>query len=160
MRIKLFHVGAMGDDEGESALNAFLANHRVVDVERRLHEGGLGVFWVFCVSYLDGEVPTKRRDKPNYRDTLSEEAFARFEALREWRRGVADAAGLPTWRVFNNAELAAIAERAPRSVEDLDELKDVQKDRRKTYGVRLIEQLKGLLDEASGKPDTPDSDPG
>ena len=43
-----------------------------------------------------------------------------FEALREWRAGVAKELGVPAYIVFGDATLRALAEHRPASLADLD----------------------------------------
>ena len=57
-----------------------------------------------------------------------------FEALRAWRKGVADEASMPAFVVFTDATLQAIAESAPRTASDLLKLPGIGKSKLEKYG--------------------------
>ena len=51
--------------------------------------------------------------------SLDSDALLRYAALKSWRAEVAKAHNLPAYVIFHDATLAAIAQTAPRSLEDL-----------------------------------------
>lgn len=59
---------------------------------------------------------------------------ARFEALRTWRAEVAKAHSLPAYVIFHDATLAAIAARAPQSLEDLRGVSGIGASKMEKYG--------------------------
>ena len=60
----------------------------------------------------------------DYRDVLSEADFAVFKRLREWRKQVAAAEGVPVYTVFTNEQLATIVTTRPASLPALGKLAD------------------------------------
>ncbi|PWH06838.1 ATP-dependent DNA helicase [Brachybacterium endophyticum] len=64
-----------------------------------------------------------------------------LENLRLWRRGRSAQAGVPAYTVLTDAALAAIAERAPRSEEELLAVPGVGADRARRYGGEILEIL-------------------
>jgi ATP-dependent DNA helicase RecQ len=66
----------------------------------------------------------------------SEELIGR---LKRWRRRVAAAAGIPAFRVLTNATLERIAETAPRTIAQLEEIRGVGTSTIEEYGLDLVE---------------------
>lgn len=62
-----------------------------------------------------------------------------FEALREWRAGVARENGVPAYIVFGDATLRALAEHRPASVADLDGITGIGAKKREAYGEAVLE---------------------
>ncbi|MET0673137.1 MAG: DNA helicase RecQ [Microbacterium pygmaeum] len=61
-----------------------------------------------------------------------------FEALREWRAGVAKEQGMPAYIVFGDATLRALAEHRPASLADLDGITGIGAKKREAYGVAVL----------------------
>jgi len=61
-----------------------------------------------------------------------------FDALREWRRRTAEAAGLPAYIVFNDATLRGIAERQPRDARGLTSVAGVGPAKLERYGDDIL----------------------
>ncbi|MDA7419056.1 DNA helicase RecQ [Xenophilus arseniciresistens] len=63
---------------------------------------------------------------------------ARFDALRAWRAEVAKAHSLPAYVIFHDATLAAIAARAPQSLEDLQGVSGIGASKLEKYGQEVL----------------------
>ena len=61
-----------------------------------------------------------------------------FEALRAWRRGVAQAQGVPAYVVADDRTLAGIAARRPRTTDDLLEVPGMGRSRVERYGAEIL----------------------
>jgi ATP-dependent DNA helicase RecQ len=61
-----------------------------------------------------------------------------FEALREWRAGVAKEQGMPAYIVFGDATLRALAEHRPGSLTDLDGITGIGAKKREAYGEAVL----------------------
>ena len=70
--------------------------------------------------------------------TLDAEGQKRFEALKAWRGEVAREHNLPAYVIFHDATLAAIAERAPRTLEDLQGISGIGTSKLEKYGVEVL----------------------
>ena len=70
--------------------------------------------------------------------TLDAEGQKRFEALKAWRGEVAREHNLPAYVIFHDATLAAIAERAPGSLEDLQGISGIGTSKLEKYGVEVL----------------------
>ncbi|MFP3578236.1 ATP-dependent DNA helicase UvrD2 [Arthrobacter sp. SIMBA_036] len=64
-----------------------------------------------------------------------------FDALRQWRKDVAQAAEVPAYVVFTDATLTAIAEARPSSLEELAGLAGVGSSKLERYGEAVLEVL-------------------
>ncbi len=116
MPLKFFTIPIQDLASSEGELNGFLANHRVLSVDRHFVEHGASSFWTVCVDYLDGQPATSsdsrsRRAKVDYRDLLSPEDFAVYAKLRDLRKEIAQAEAVPVYTVFTNAQLAQMVQR-------------------------------------------------
>ncbi len=103
---------------------------------------------------LRGEVPVRlresaagpaasrktRKDKapPAAAATLDGAAQARFAALKAWRAEVAREHNLPAYVIFHDATLAAIAERSPRTLADLQGVSGIGARKLEAYGEEVL----------------------
>lgn len=68
-----------------------------------------------------------------------------FEALREWRKGIAREHGVPAYTVFHDSTLQAVATVLPRSLEDLRGISGIGATKLERYGAHLIDVVNGHL---------------
>ncbi len=105
---------------------------------------------------LKGEVPVQLRlssaapaaDKTRRRNgrtavakapiALDEAAQTRYAALRDWRSEVAKSHNLPAYVIFHDATLAAIAQRAPASLDDLQGISGIGARKLEAYGEEVL----------------------
>ena len=69
---------------------------------------------------------------------LDETAQKRYAALREWRAEVARSHNLPAYVIFHDATLAAIAQRAPQSLDDLQGISGIGAKKLDAYGAEVL----------------------
>ena len=69
---------------------------------------------------------------------LDDAAQARFAALKAWRAEVAREHNLPAYVIFHDATLAAIAERAPHSLDDLQGISGIGAKKLEAYGEAVL----------------------
>ncbi|MFD0882795.1 DNA helicase RecQ [Variovorax dokdonensis] len=62
----------------------------------------------------------------------------RFEALKSWRAEVAKEHNLPAYVIFHDATLAAIAERAPATLQDLQGISGIGEKKLTAYGAQVL----------------------
>ena len=144
MRFKFFAVAAQAPEEGEAALNAFCAGHRVASVERNLVAAGAQSFWAVCVTGVEGARAAESTDgkggkagRVDYREILSDTDFNAYAALRLLRKATAERDGLPTYAVFTNEQLAAMVTGRVADLAALGRIEGV--------GASRIERLLALL---------------
>lgn len=69
---------------------------------------------------------------------LTDEALARFDALRQWRLDIARQAKLPPYVIFHDKTLADIARTGPASIADLARVSGVGPVKLERYGAALL----------------------
>ncbi|CAN7157271.1 RecQ family ATP-dependent DNA helicase [Variovorax paradoxus] len=69
---------------------------------------------------------------------LDADGQKRFEALKAWRAEVAREHNLPAYVIFHDATLAAIAERAPATLEDLQGISGIGTKKLEAYGAEVL----------------------
>ncbi|RYX92133.1 MAG: DNA helicase RecQ [Comamonadaceae bacterium] len=69
---------------------------------------------------------------------LGDDGQARFAALKAWRAEVAREHNLPAYVIFHDATLAAIAGRAPRSLDDLQGISGIGAKKLEAYGEEVL----------------------
>lgn len=123
-------------------LNAYLGSHRVAAVTQHLVQAQGGAMLVFIVQTVAGEVPGKNRQaeaKVDYREVLNAEDFQVFSRLRDERKKIAEAEGVPVYAVFTNAQLAEIVTRKVRTAADMGGIVGIGKARVEKHAARLLE---------------------
>ncbi len=143
MRTKFFTIPALDPAEAEEELNRFLAKHRVLALDRALLPLSGGGCWSVCVTYQEG-ARARGRGKVDYKEVLSPEDFAVYAALRELRKEVAVAAGVPAYQIFKNAELAAMITGRMRTLDEVRVIEGIGPSRLEAHGARFLDRLKEL----------------
>ncbi|MFZ3117142.1 MAG: HRDC domain-containing protein, partial [Variovorax sp.] len=75
---------------------------------------------------------------------LGPDAQARFINLKAWRAEVAREHNLPAYVIFHDATLAAIAERAPATLEDLQGISGIGTKKLEAYGSDVLRVSSGF----------------
>jgi ATP-dependent DNA helicase RecQ len=70
--------------------------------------------------------------------SLDVDGQERYGALKAWRAEVARAHNLPAYVIFHDATLAAIAERAPQSLDDLQGITGIGAKKLEAYGQEVL----------------------
>ena len=70
--------------------------------------------------------------------TLDSDALLRYSALKAWRAEVARAHNLPAYVIFHDATLAAIAQRAPHSLADLQGISGIGAKKLEAYADEVL----------------------
>jgi ATP-dependent DNA helicase RecQ len=75
---------------------------------------------------------------PKVPASLDAEGQERYVALKAWRAEVAKEHNLPAYVIFHDATLAAIAERAPQSLDDLQGITGLGAKKLEAYGEEVL----------------------
>jgi ATP-dependent DNA helicase RecQ len=75
---------------------------------------------------------------------LNEQAQSRYLALKAWRAEVAKEHNLPAYVIFHDATLAAIAQNAPQSLEDLQGISGLGVKKLEAYGQQVLRLLESV----------------
>ncbi len=151
--------------EAESELNRFLRSVRVITAHREFVAQGENSFWCMAVEYVSDSVPSSHggntaggRNRPDYKELLSQEDFAVFAKLREWRKQIAEKEAVPAYTVFTNEQLAKVAEKRITAKSGLQEINGVGEARIKKYGDAVIhimaQEIKSGEQKAKDKTDS------
>jgi superfamily II DNA helicase RecQ len=146
MAYRFFAVSTRPDPAAEAELNGFLASHRILSVDRRLVEATDGVFWAFCVDFLDRSAASSQRDVRNrsqvdYKEVLTPAQFAVFASLRELRKQVAQTEAVPVYTIFTNEQLARMVQTGVTTRAALGKIEGVGEARIEKYGERFLALL-------------------
>ncbi|NHN85391.1 DNA helicase RecQ [Acetobacter musti] len=77
-------------------------------------------------------------------EDLSQDARARFDALRQWRRDEAREQEIPPYVIFHDATLRDIALECPGTLAELGRIKGVGGSKLERYGTPVLKTLDGL----------------
>lgn len=162
MPYKFFIVPICDLEQAEAQLNVFLRSHRILSITQQWVDQGPNSFWSFCVDYQEpaasgGSPPRggRQRERVDYRVKLGEAGFQRYLQLRDLRKELAQADGVPLYNVFNNEQMSQMIEREVRTKADLEAIVGVGDARVEKYGPRFLELLTkqgSAKDEKDGKP--------
>lgn len=144
MRCDFFTISVSGDRSVNDELNQLLATARVLSVDRQFVADGANSFWSICVvSQPVGVRPEPRGRKPaiDYREVLSPDDFAVYARLREVRKTISTAEGIPPYSVFTNEQIAEIVTRKVSSLTALREIPGIGEARVEKYGTKFLSML-------------------
>ena len=146
MNMQFFTIPMADPHAAAETLNAFLAAHRVVHVDRHFVAEGANSLWSICVSYIEGEsrppsAERRQQKKIDYREVLSEAEFATFAKLRALRKTLADQEGVPAYALFTNEQLADMVRRPVLSLAGLASIDGVGQARVEKYGSAFLQLL-------------------
>ena len=141
-------AGFFRRDDAATELNRFIADHRILAVDRQFVTDGSRSIWAICVSFDEGSAAATtrpaagKRDKVDFKDVLSAPEFAVFARLRALRKEKADAEGVPPYAVFTNEQLAEMVQRRVASAAALREIAGIGEARIEKYGTAFLDILK------------------
>jgi superfamily II DNA helicase RecQ len=161
MTLHFFAIPALTPQPAQDEFNRFCLAHRVVNIERQFAGDGANAYWALCVTVAaaDATLPDalKAQDsrsklnvgsgRVDYKTVLSEQDFALYAALRNWRKSMAEAEGVPVYAVFTNEQLAEIVRRRVDSLNALGSIDGVGPSRVQRYGVNLLTHFQAALAE-------------
>jgi ATP-dependent DNA helicase RecQ len=80
---------------------------------------------------------------------VSPELEAVFQALREWRRGIAKEHGVPAYTVLHDTSLREIAQRQPDNLVTLGDVNGVGATKLERYGTAIIDVVRAALKQVA-----------
>jgi len=149
MLIKIFTLRFSERIEGfdDEPVRAFMADKEVVAVNERFFIKDGVPYWTVMLKYKPAsdaktEAPateTARQErKTDPRDILKDADMPLYNRLRDWRNERARKDGVPPYVVFNNKQVAEIAVKRPRSLNQLSAIKGVGQAKIEKYGQAVI----------------------
>jgi superfamily II DNA helicase RecQ len=154
MQIKIISVPLVGGEQANEELNLLLRSKKVLQVENQLISHATGIYWCFCVKYLDmppGLLPGEKAAKTDYKQVLDEATFKHFSRLREIRKQIAQSEAVPAYAVFTDEELSELAKLADFSLAQMKTIKGLGDKKVEKYGEQFVKAL--AADEKSGQAD-------
>ena len=145
MNYRLFQYALPAPPELED-LNAYLSSHRIASVSREMVQTGNGAMLVFIVETVAGKAPAgtpQEQAKIDYRDVFNDADFAVFSRLRDERKKIALAEGVPIYTVFSNAQLAEMVKRRAKTVAELGAIEGIGMARVEKHGAQMVALLSG-----------------
>jgi len=159
---KFFRISVNGAELYAEDFNVFLHSHRFLAVHREFVVQGESSYWALAVEYLPGRMnsgPSKdggKKEKIDYREILSPDAFARFSVLREWRKQAAQEDAVPVYTILTNEQMAEIAKTKCRTKAELSRIEGIGTGRIEKYFDAILSLLKEG-DEKDRESVSPDS---
>ncbi len=145
-----FYVPMGENGTAQEALNAFLASHRVLGVDKCFAGNG----WTFCVEWLDGapvrSLNVRAGAKIDYRAVLSPEDFAKFARLRALRKEMAAEDGVAPYMILTDAQLAEVVKLEAPSPTALKKINGFGEARCEKYGERILSELRNMSASENG----------
>ncbi len=147
MALHFFLVPVHDSLASEQELNAFIANHKVLSIEKKLIEAGVNSFWAICVDFLSSPLggqtgnPNLSRSRVDYKAVLPPEEFEVFSRLRQLRKDLAQAEAVPVYTLFTNEQLAQMVQRRCRSKADIALIEGIGDSKIEKYADRLMPLL-------------------
>jgi superfamily II DNA helicase RecQ len=148
MPYRFFTIPTLHGEDAERELNAFLAGHRNVRVDKEFVADGERSFWAVSVAYAvnatvtgDGK-PADYEPKVKYEEEMTPEQYTLYNELRELRNGIAEASKVPAYKVFNNAELASMVRELPDSIAGLRKIRGIGKAKTDAHGEVFLEKIR------------------
>lgn len=156
MSFHFFAVPTLDPAAAQAELNAFCAEHRVVQVDRQFVAAGPRSHWALCVQVAEGPGPLPdalkvRRGiaaaggesgaRIDRKQRLSETDFARFARLREQRKALAERDGVPVYAVFIIEQLAAMVQNRASALADLQAIDGIGPARLERHGAAMLALL-------------------
>ena len=132
---QLIAIGAVAVDS--EAFNTLA----LTDASRAVLKGEVMVQLRESVSQPAGRSRTRAGSagsKPSAAAALAADGLRRFDALKSWRAEVAREHNLPAYVIFHDATLAAIAELAPQSLDDLRGISGIGEKKLQAYGDEVL----------------------
>ncbi|MCB9035895.1 MAG: HRDC domain-containing protein [Lewinellaceae bacterium] len=149
MQIKIISVPVVGGEAINEDLNAFLRGRKILEVEQQLVDKPGGACWTFCIRYVEqkaGQQSNTARQRKDYKQILSKEAFDRFSRYRVIRKQVSEKDGVPPFAVFSDKELAGLAELEKLTPASMKTVKGIGDRKVEKYADRF---MKAMSDEES-----------
>lgn len=139
MQVKIYTIPIVNADVAVEEMNAFLRSHRIIDVRKELVSADGGVFWSFCIIYIQSiSSSSERKEKVDYKNVLDEIAFSRFSKLRAIRKKIAEQDAVPAYSVFIDAELAEFAKQEDLTLSAMKQVHGIGDKRIEKYGEHFL----------------------
>ncbi len=155
MFVRFFRVPVNGDQtKAEAEVNRFLGSHRILSVDRQFVPDGVNSTWAVCVTYI-GKDPAAdssgKRSQVDYKEVLNEADFEIYAKLRNKRKELSAAQGVPAYALFTNEQLASLVRQRVDSIEALRRIDGVGEARANKHGAEFLAILREEIPRLGAK---------
>ena len=165
MQIKLFTIPASDDGSLQQDLNAFLSNHKILEVEQKFCDNDKGGYWSFCVRFINDNTkkfaPIQQsfsgKIKPNYKEILSEQEYKSFLLLKEVRKEISKEDGVLPYNVFTDSELVEIIRLSEKNESNVSKINGIGEKRAIKYWKRIVDKSKEIEAQKKDAPEQTDA---
>jgi ATP-dependent DNA helicase RecQ len=96
-----------------------------------------------CALYREAEPPSKKRRRSSLRDAFATTIDSDlFDVLREVRMKIARTRGVPPYVIFHDTTLREMAERRPRTFDDLHDIRGVGAKKAADFGDAFLDAIR------------------
>jgi superfamily II DNA helicase RecQ len=151
MPLHFFSIPANAPLEAQGELNQFLASHRIASITKQLVASSENAYWAICVESVNGATPlpsalkggfANKPERVDYKQVLTDSQFLLYQNLREVRKQLALAEGVPSYHLATNVQLAAMVQKPVVCMADFATIDDFGTSRQQRYGQAFLDALK------------------
>ena len=149
--LKFFLIPVKDFDAYESELNSFLDSVRVVNINRNFVDQGQNSFVFHEIEYRsdstgepDQKSTSNSKPRIDYKKVLSDDDFALYSKLREWRNDLATKKGMSFYVIFDNKQIAEIAKKRISEKSELIKISGIGEGKVSKYGddvIKIVEDV-------------------
>jgi superfamily II DNA helicase RecQ len=162
MRIKVFTLpfssGINGFDDKPA--REFLSDKKIVFVREHFFTENNRTYLALVVCYqatiIENQQDKQKKNRNDWKAFIKEENVPLFNSLREWRRERAKSDGVPPYIIFDNLQLAQIANSRPESITEIQAIPRIGQGKAENYGqdiIRIIDATQNLKQKSDVPPD-------
>lgn len=125
----------------EAVVNDYLDRYEILNINSELIKDDIN-YWSVLIHYKDKHLNQKAsKTTDNAENDLSEEEIIIYNKLKIWRSEKADRLKLPSYIIFHNKHLMAIAKQKPSQMDDLQHISGLGKARIDKFGAEILDLL-------------------
>ena len=129
-------------DFDTAALDLFLADKEVLNIEHHFFEVGQKPFLTLLIHYeatvKTGGAAMNSKSDVDPKSLLSDEEWPLYETLRQWRNERAKEDGIPSYTIFKNAVLVDLVKKRPSTLTQLQTISGIGQNKAAKYGDALL----------------------
>ena len=141
MQYKCFKIPCGESSQAEQKLNAFLAGHRIICVQKEFCANECA--WCFLIEYAEESFSKSGGSKTDYRQLLADEEFSVFSKLRELRKSFSAEEKIPAYAVFTDEQLFQMVKTKPETLVQFQKISGVGHNKAEKYGEAFLATLQG-----------------
>ncbi|MCH9698805.1 MAG: HRDC domain-containing protein [Gammaproteobacteria bacterium] len=158
MKFQFFTIPVQDNGSATHALNSFCSQKRITQVEKHFIADGQNSYWSICLTWVDGSEPpgsngkNRKTTQVDYKEVLNGADFAIYSRLRELRKQLAEADGVPPYHVLTNEQLARMVTDRIATRTDFRHIEGIGDKRTEKYADAFLELLKHMFNQSGSVP--------